>query len=183
MKRLTRGSATEGATPQTSKGRTQARTRGPQKRSLEGKKVQRLTRWSARVSNSGITGGGEGRSRCTAKVRQMTFETPSPRFFLIIVKFMPRRVVYARLRYYSRRVKAAEAGGRFEQRQQQRKEKGVETGGWKGWLWCGSLRGGHVQLSRRYETQFQPALYGPSQTTTKLRRWPSSSYNVNYIPL
>lgn len=126
---------------------------------------------------------GEGRSRCTAKVRQMTFETPSPRFFLIIVKFMPRRVVYARLRYYSRRVKAAEAGGRFEQRQQQRKEKGVETGGWKGWLWCGSLRGGHVQLSRRYETQFQPALYGPSQTTTKLRRWPSSSYNVNYIPL
>lgn len=43
---------------------------------------------------------------------------------------------------------------------------------------------GHVQVSKvatRRETQFQPALYGPSQATAKLGRW--TSYIVNYIPV
>lgn len=43
----------------------------------------------------------------------------------------------------------------------------------------------HVQVSKvaTYETQFHPALYGPSQATAKLGRWASLLYIVNYIPV
>lgn len=42
-------------------------------------------------------------------------------------------------------------------------------------------RTGFEGEATRRETQFQPALYGPSQATAKLGRW--TSYIVNYIPV
>ena len=119
---------------------------GWQKRSLSrAKEVQSSTRWSARVSNSGITGEGE-----RERVRQMTFETPSPRFFLIIVKFMPRRVVYARLRYYS--PKGEGGGGEGLVAASWQRRGGGEEGGGEGRVAPRAVvfeAGTYIQLSRR----------------------------------